>query len=147
VPVLAIVLVVPADRLTVLAAFTVAGGDNSRYFSVALTLSISLLALANLAVFPALVRLRRTHLDRPRPFRVPGGTSGALAASALATGWSAMALAASLWPGLGTAAPDAHLPDGFAGQRFQFELLVLAPLAAVVAACTVFHLASRRSSS
>ena len=69
--------------VTTLAAFAVAGDDNSRYFSVALTLSISLLALANLAVFPALVRLRRTHPDRPRAFRVPGGVAGALAASAL----------------------------------------------------------------
>jgi hypothetical protein len=46
---------------------------------------------------------------------------------------------------LGTADPDAALPAGFEGQRLQFELLVLAPLATVVAACTVFHLASRRS--
>lgn len=39
---------------TVLAAFAVAGDDNSRYFSAALTLAISLLALANLVVFPSL---------------------------------------------------------------------------------------------
>jgi len=131
---------------TTLAAFALAGNDNSRYFSVALTLSISLLALANVVMFPALVRLRRTHPARPRAFRVPGGTAGAVAASALATGWSLVALAAALWPGLGTATPDAHLPEGFAGQRLQLELLVLAPLAVVFAAGTVFHLASRRPS-
>jgi amino acid transporter len=131
--------------VTVLAAFAVAGDDNSRYFSVALTLSIALLALANLAVFPALVRLRRTHPDRPRPFRVPGGTFGALAASALATGWSAIALAASLWPGLGTGDPDAHLPDGFAGQRLAFTLAELVPLAAVlVSAALLVRFGGRR---
>jgi glutamate:GABA antiporter len=146
-PVTATLAAGPVATVTTLAAFAVAGDDNSRYFSLALTLSISLLALANLAVFPTLVRLRRIHPDRPRAFRVPGGAAGALAASALATGWSAVALAASLWPGLGTADPDTSLPAGFEGQRVQFELLVLAPLAAVVAACTVFHLASRRSSS
>jgi glutamate:GABA antiporter len=36
--------------VTTLAAFAVAGDDNSRYFSVALALSISLLALANVMV-------------------------------------------------------------------------------------------------
>ncbi len=114
VPVLAIVLVVPADRLTgltgfidalaavfvvygpweglaatvtTLAAFAVAGDDNSRYFSVALTLSISLLALA-----------------------------------------------AALWPGLGVANPDAHLPDGFAGQRLAFTVAELVPLGLVLLA-------------
>ena len=52
---------------------------------------------------------------RPRAFRVPGGAAGVLAAGVLATGWSAVALAAALCPGLGTADPDLHLPDGFAG--------------------------------
>jgi amino acid transporter len=58
---------------TTLAAFAVAGDDNGRYFSVALAVSIALLALANLAVFPALVRLRRTHPGRP----VPSGSRAA----------------------------------------------------------------------
>jgi hypothetical protein len=61
-----------------------------------------------------------------------------------ATGWSLLVTACLLWPGLGTADPDASLPAGFEGRRLQFGLLVLA---AVVAACTVFHFASRRPSS
>ena len=117
---------------TTLAAFAVAGDDNGRYFSVALAVSIALLALANLVVFPALVRLRRSHPGRPRAFRVPGGTAGALTASALATGWSGLALAATLWPGLGTGEPDVHLPDGFAGDRLAFTLAAILPLAAVL---------------
>jgi hypothetical protein len=80
------------------------------------------------------VRLRRSHPDRPGAFRVPDGAAGALAASALATGWSAVALGAALWPGLGTGDPDAHLPDGFAGQRLAFTVAELVPLAAVLVA-------------
>jgi glutamate:GABA antiporter len=129
---------------TTLAAFAVAGDDNGRYFSVALSLSIALLALANLAVFPALVALRRSHPERPRPFRVPGGIAGAVAASALATGWSAAALAAALWPGLGTGNPDAHLPDGFAGDRLGFTLAELVPLAAVLVAASLLARSGRR---
>ena len=104
---------------TTLAAFAVAGDDKGRYFSAALSPSIALLAPANLVVFPALVRLRRSRPDQPRPFRVPGGPAGALAAA--------------LWPGLGTGDPDAHLPDGFAGDRLGFTLAELVPLAAVLA--------------
>jgi amino acid transporter len=56
------------------------------------------------------------------------------AALALATGWSALALAAALWPGLGTGDPDVLLPDGFAGDRLGFTLAELVPLAAVLVA-------------
>jgi hypothetical protein len=59
------------------------------------------------------------------------------------TGWAALATACLLWPGLGTADPDAALPAGFASQRGQFELLVLTPIAAVLAATTAYHLTAR----
>ena len=130
------------STVTCLAAFAVAGGDDDRYFSVALGLSISLLLLANLLVFPALVRLRRTSPGRPRPFRVPGGRAGAWLASGLASGWAALALASALWPGLGTATPDTHLPEGFAGDRAGFLLAELVPLATLVVTAAV--LARRR---
>jgi hypothetical protein len=60
------------------------------------------------------------------------------AASMLAAGWSALALVASLWPGLGAADPDAHLPAGFAGDRPGFVLAALLPLVAVLQAAALF---------
>jgi multidrug transporter EmrE-like cation transporter len=45
-----------------------------------------------------------------------------------------LALAAALWPGLGTANPDAHLPDGFVGQRLAFTVAELVPLGLVLLA-------------
>jgi hypothetical protein len=68
-----------------------------------------------------------------------------MAASALATGWSVVALAASLWPGLGTGDPDAHLPDGFAGQRLAFTLAELVPLAAVLVSAALLVRFGRRN--
>jgi hypothetical protein len=106
VPVLAIVLVVPADRLTGLTGF------------------IDALAAV---------------------FVVYGPWEGLVGAvAALATGWSALALAAALWPGLGTANPDAHLPDGFVGQRLVFTVAELVPLGLVPLAA--FLLARTRRS-
>jgi amino acid transporter len=137
-PVRATVVAGAAAALTTCAAFAVAGNDNEKYFSVVLALSIALLALGNLAVFPALVRLRRSRPDVPRPFRVPGGAAGAWAASGLATTWTALALVAVLWPGLGTSSPDAHLPEGFGGDRHGFVVVELVPLAGVVGAALLF---------
>ncbi len=81
-------------------AFAITGDDGDRYFGIVLALSIALLALANVAVFPALVRLRRSMPDVPRPFRVPGGVAGARAASGLATAWCLLAAVVVLVPGM-----------------------------------------------
>jgi len=138
-------LVSGAISLLAMGAYlTVVGNNSQKYFSAALILAITLVVLAYLLIFPAflVLRLREPGLDRP--FRVPGGTGIAWLVASLATGWSALAAICLLWPGLGTADPDAALPAGFASQRGQFELLILTPIAAVVAAVTVYHLAARR---
>jgi amino acid transporter len=137
-------LVSGAISLLAMAAYlTVAGEDNQKYFSAALVVSIALIVLAYLLIFPAFAALRLRERDLDRPFRVPGGARTAWLVTALATGWSALAAICLLWPGLGTADPDAALPMGFAAQRGQFELLVLTPVAAVIAAATAYHLAAR----
>ena len=100
-------------------------------------------------VFPAFVRLRYTRPDLDRPFRVPGGMATAWVVSILATGWSLLATVNLLWPGIGTADPDAKLPAGFEQDRAAFELIVLSPVAILVAVCLVFFAlaASRRASA
>ena len=93
----------------------VTGGDGQKYFSAALTVSIALIVLAYLLIFPAFLALRIRRPDLERPFRVPGGPACAWLITVLATGWSLLATACLLWPGLGTADPDASLPAGFEG--------------------------------
>jgi amino acid transporter len=143
-PVRATAVAGAAAALTTCTAFAVAGNDDEKYFSVVLALSIALLALGNLAVFPALVRLRRSHPGVPRTFRVPGGAVGAWAVSGLATAWTALALVAVLWPGLGTPNPDAHLPEGFMGDRLGFVLVELVPLTVVVGVAALFARRGRK---
>jgi glutamate:GABA antiporter len=129
--------------LAMTAYLTAAGADNQKYFSAALVVSIALIVLAYLLIFPAFVALRLREPGLDRPFRVPGGTRTAWLVTGLATGWSLLAAVCLLWPGLGTADPDAALPAGFASQRGQFELLVLVPIAAVITVTTAYCLAGR----
>ena len=94
--------------------------------------------IAYLFVFPAFVRLRYTHPGIDRPFRAPGGAVAAWIISLLSTGWALLATLSLLWPGIGTANPDAALPAGFEGDRLVFEAIVLSPLAMIVAVCATF---------
>jgi hypothetical protein len=76
---------------------------------------------------------------------VPGGALGAWLCSALATAWTAFAVLAVLWPGLGMRDPDAALPDGFAGDRLGFLLAELVPLGLLLAVALAFARLGRRS--
>jgi len=124
--------------LLLILSLWVTGGDNQKYFSVALNVAISLIVMAYLFIYPAFLRLRSPHRDLDRPFRVPGGAVGAWLVTILATAWSLLATVCLLWPGFGTAHPDDHLPAGFQGQRGQYELLTIAPILAVVAAVATY---------
>ena len=77
--------------------------------------------------------------DVHRPYRVPWGNGGALLISALTFGWAALATAALLWPGLGQSDADASLPDGFAGQRWQYEASQFIPLLFFFALGVLFY--------
>ncbi len=118
----------------------VTGGDNQKYFSVALTVAIALVVLAYLFIFPAFLRLRFNYAGLDRPFRVPGGRAVAWLVAMLAFGWSVLAAVCLLWPGFGTAHPDVHLPAGFEGQRWEFELMTLTPVVTVVVAVAAYML-------
>jgi amino acid transporter len=96
---------------------------------------IALLVLAYLMIYPAFLVIRYRSPRLGRPFAVPGGRPVAWLVTGLATGWSLLATVCLLWPGVGTANPDAALPPGFEGQRWQFELVVLTPIAVTVLSC------------
>lgn len=59
--------------------------SNESVFWTIFALSSVVFLLPYLLMFPALIVLRCTHPDRPRPYRVPGGMPGALAAVVLCT--------------------------------------------------------------
>jgi amino acid transporter len=120
-------------------AFLLTSGSTAKYFSAALGLAISTTTISYLAIFLTLYVLRRKLPDVNRPYRVPGGNTGALIITVLTFGWAALATAALLWPGLGTSNPDSQLPSGFAGERWQYEASQLIPLALFFVLGVVFY--------
>ena len=126
-------------------AFKLAEGDAKKYFSAVLGLAVSTTTLSYLGVFPALIRLRYTHPDTPRPYRVPGGTRGVWLCGGIVTFWALVATVTLLWPGLGVGwfgsagKPDDSLPSGFAGHRSQYELTQLVPLLFLLLASGLFY--------
>jgi len=127
------------STLFMVLSFELTSGSAAKYFSAALGLAISTTTISYLAIFPALYLLRRKLPHIHRPYHVPWGDRGAFIISALTFFWSALATAALLWPGLGQSHPDASLPSGFEGQRWQYEASQFIPLLIFIAIGVVFY--------
>jgi amino acid transporter len=90
-------------------------------------------------IFPAVIKLRYSHPDVPRPYRIPGGKVGLWTAGILTTAWAAFTTIAIIYPGIGTAHPDDSLPSGFEHQRLQYTLSQLIPLVVMVLIGLLFY--------
>lgn len=126
-------------------ASVITSGNALNYFNVVLGLAISTTTISYLAVFPALIKLRYSHANTPRPYRIPFGMAGAWICGGLTTFWALLASIVLLWPGFGTGwfgtkgDPEAALPTGFAGQRMQYELVQFIPLLVFIGIGVVFY--------
>ena len=135
-----------------IAAFEITGANSSRYFEAVLGLTISTTTISYLFIFPALIKLRRSHPDVPRPYRVPGGMAGAWICTILPTFWALVATVFLLWPGLGVnwfgagGNPNDSLASlSFSGQRLQYELTQFVPLVIIVVLGLAFYVMGGRA--
>jgi hypothetical protein len=54
-------------------------------------------------------------------------------------GWCALTTIAIIYPGIGTAHPDASLPEGFEGERLQYTLSQVIPLVVMILVGLLFY--------
>src|SRR5580704_15368297 len=125
-------------------AFAITGGNALKYFTVVLGLVISTTTISYIVIFPALIKLRKSHPHVQRPYRVPGGMPMVWIVSGICTFWAVAASIVLIYPGFGTnwfgqhGNPDSSLPAGFT--RGQFELSQIIPLAILLLLGFVFYL-------
>jgi glutamate:GABA antiporter len=126
-------------------ALTLTSGNAAKYFSATLGVVISMVTITYVLIFPAVIKLRYKYPDIPRPYRIPGGIAGLWVAGILTTAWAALTTVAIIWPGIGTSDPNASLPSGFAGQRLQYTLSQVIPLAVMVVLGLLLYALGRRT--
>ena len=134
--------------IVMIIAFQIAGSNNKKYFDAVLGLAISTTTISYLAVFPAAIRLRYTHPEVNRPYRIPGGQAGVWICGVLATFWAALATIGLIWPGVGVGwfhtggDPDSSLPAHFS--RWEYELTQIGPLIPILLTAIAFYFIGRR---
>ena len=127
--------------------FLLASGNLLNFFTVMVTLVISLTALMYFFMLPAIIPLRKKYPNHHRPYRVPGGTVGLWICVILSEAIIIITALTLLWPGALDAVLGQHLDiESYWGvSRVFFESVTLGSLAFFVVVSVVFWLIGRRN--
>jgi amino acid transporter len=127
------------STIVLILTLTLTSGNTAKYFSATLGVVISMVTMVYLLIFPSVIKLRYSHPDVPRPYRIPFGKIGLWTAGILTTAWCALTTIAIIYPGIGTAHPDDSLPEGFEHQRLEYTLSQVIPLVVMIGIGLLFY--------
>jgi amino acid transporter len=122
--------------LFMIAAERLSTGTNASTFTVVLYLATSTTLLSYLLIFPTVIRLRYTHPDVPRPYRLPFGMAGAWAAGILCTAWMVLGSWVAIFPGTidkYVFGLQYSVQSAYGVSRLRFEVFTLGTLAVIIA--------------
>ena len=95
--------------------------------------------ISYIVIFPCLAKLRMSHPDVHRPYRVPGGMAGVWVCTILTTSWAVFASIVAIFPGFldGQFLNNADLPTDVS--RLKYELISLIAIGVTFLAGMVFY--------
>ncbi len=123
-----------ASTLFMIAALNLSSGSNADTFVVVLYMAISTTLISYLLIFPSVIKLRYSHPDVLRPYRVPGGSLGVWVAGGIATAWILLASIVAVFPNTieGWLGVGYDFEEVWGVTRLRFEVFTLATLAIVI---------------
>jgi glutamate:GABA antiporter len=129
--------------IVVVLAHQITSGDAAKYFNAVLGVTISTTLISYLLIYPALWKLRRSHPDTPRPFKMPAYRSLTVVLMVLV----AIATVQLIAPGLGSAWFGGNFaPEGWAhAQRFTYLWTELIPVLAFTVIGVLFWRMGKRT--
>ncbi len=125
------------STILMIMAFTIVSGNTYKYFTVVLSLVISLTTISYIVIFPTIITLRYKYPDLLRPYKVPFGMAGIWIVGVVTELWALFATVVLLWPGFLQSKPDSQLPAGFT--RANYELSQFIPLAVLIGLGFLFY--------
>lgn len=131
--------------IVVVLAHQISSGSAARYFDAVLGVTISTTLISYLLIYPALWKLRRSHPDTPRPFRMPAYRVLTVILMALV----ALASIQLIAPGLGSSWFGSNfIPEGWTyAERYTYLWTELVPVLVFAAIGVLFWWLGRRSSA
>jgi glutamate:GABA antiporter len=127
----------------VILAHQITSGDAAKYFNAVLGVTISTTLISYLLIYPALWKLRRSHPDTPRPFRMPAYRTLTVVLMVLV----AVATVQLIAPGLGSSwfGSDFIPEDWTYAQRYTYLLTELVPVLIFICVGVLFWWLGRKT--
>jgi amino acid transporter len=123
------------STIFMIAAQQFSTGSNANTFTVVLYLATSTTLLSYLLIFPTVIKLRYSHPEVYRPYRLPFGMVGVWTAGVLCTAWMLLGSWVALFPGT----LEQHVfglsysvQDSYGVSRLRFESFTLGTLGVIV---------------
>jgi amino acid transporter len=109
-------------------------GSTAATFVVVLYMAISTTLISYIAIFPAVIKLRYSHPDVPRPYRIPGGMVGAWIAGGICTAFILLASFVAVFPDVIEQALGAgyNFKETWGISRMRFEVFTFGTLAVII---------------
>ena len=79
-------------------------GDAAKIFAAMIGVVLLFTTMSYILIFPTVIKLRMTHGDAHRPYKIPGGMDGVWFCGVICTVWAVFASIVGLFPGLGNGA-------------------------------------------
>ncbi|MEI6688889.1 MAG: APC family permease [Thermoleophilia bacterium] len=129
------------STIVFVAASVIGSGSAANAFNVMIGIVLLFTTISYIVIFPAFIKLRRSHGRVNRPYKVPGGMAGVWVCGLLTTFWAVVATLAGIFPGLladGVVLSDAWLPEGVT--RSQYTAYAFIAIGITLAVGILFYL-------
>ena len=120
-------------------ASVLTSGSAASAFNVMIGVVLTFTTISYIVIFPCLAKLRMSHPDVHRPYRVPGGMAGMWVCTILTTSWAVFASIVAIFPGFldGQFLNNADLPTDVS--RLKYELISLIAIGVTFLAGMAFY--------
>jgi amino acid transporter len=120
-------------------ASKIGSGSAAATFNVMIGVVLTFTTLSYILIFPCIIKLRYSHPDVVRPYRIPGGMTGVWICGILTTFWAVFASLVAIFPGFADHQflNNADLPDNVS--RLKYETISLVAIGVTLIAGVIFY--------
>jgi amino acid transporter len=131
------------STIFMIAAEKLSTGSNASTFTVVLYLATSTTLVSYLLIFPTVIKLRYSHPNVYRPYRLPFGMVGVWVAGIVCTAWMLLGSWVAIFPGtIDEYVFGLHysVQDAYGVSRLRFEVFTLGTLGVIIAVAVIGYL-------